>query len=84
MKLVGTVFEWVIKKPAKRSGKTVRIVSVTFSQSGREYDYLCDMDDIKAGDKVIVNGYNGPTEVEVQRVSIVPVEELVLPLDRYK
>lgn len=84
LRLVGTIFDWIIKKPAKKSGKTVRIVSVTFSQSGREYDYLCDMDDIKAGDKVIVNGYNGPTEVEVQRVSIVPVEELVLPLDRYK
>lgn len=84
LRLVGTVFDWHIRKPAKKSGKSVRIVSVTFSPGGREYDYLCDMEDIKAGDKVIVNGYNGPAEVEVQRVSMVPVEDLALPLDRYK
>ena len=84
LKLKGTSFDWRIPKPEKRSGKTVRLVGITFTPGGRQYDYLCDLEDIKPGDKVIVNGYEGEAEVIVQNVTDVAVEELALPLERYK
>ncbi len=84
LKLKGNVFEWHIPKPKKASGKTVRLVGITFTPGGRQYDYLCDSEDIRVGDRVIVNGYDGETEVIVQNISDVPEEELALPLERYK
>lgn len=84
LKLKGNVFDWRIPKPKKASGRTVRLVGITFTPSGRQYDYLCDIEDIKVGDRVIVNGYDGETEVIVKNISDVPEEELALPLEKYK
>ncbi|MEE0954202.1 MAG: hypothetical protein U0L49_00130 [Eubacterium sp.] len=84
LKLKGNDFDWRIPKPKKASGRTVRLVGITFTPGGRQYDYLCDIEDIKIGDRVIVNGYEGETEVIVQNISEVPEEELALPQEKYK
>ena len=65
-------------------GKNLRFVSVAFKKGGRTYDYLCDIEDISIGDKVIVPGYNGDTEVEVLDVYIKHESDLGIPLERYK
>ena len=31
-----------------------------------------------------MNGYDGPKEVEVQNITVVPVEDLALPIEKYK
>ena len=80
----GDTFDWRFPKPKKRSGKVVKLVGITFTPGGRQYDYLCDISDINVGDTVIVNGYNGETKVTVQNISIVAVEDLILPLEKYK
>ena len=59
-------------------------MGVTFTPGGKQYDYLCDDEDINVGDTVMVNGYHGETEVTVENVRSVPVEDLVLPLEKYK
>lgn len=84
LELEGSEFELHIPKAPKTSGKTVRLAGVTFTPGGRQYDYLCDDESVKAGDKVIVNGYDGPKEVEVQSITVVPVEDLALPIEKYK
>lgn len=78
------VFDWRFPKPKKLSGQKVRLAGVVFTPGGRKYDYLCDIEDVHPGDRVIVNGYDGPTEVLVQNVTDVAVEDLALPLERYK
>jgi hypothetical protein len=84
LKLEGHIFDWRFPKPQKASGKTVRLVGISFQPEGKVYDYLCDLDDIALGDRVIVDDYDGPTEVLVRAVTDVPEEDLALPLDRYK
>ena len=82
--LKGNSFDWRFPKPKAKSGKTVRLVGITFTPGGRQYDYRCDDEDVKAGDTVIVMGYDGEQSVTVQNVRLVPVEDLVLPLEKYK
>ena len=84
LKLKCENFEWRIPKPKKYSGRTVRLASVTFTENGRRYDYICDIEDVKASDNVIVIGYDGETEVVVHDIYDIPEEELALPLDKYK
>lgn len=84
LKLKGRVFDWWIEKPKKPSGRKVRLVGVTFVEGGEQYHYLCDLDDVKVGDRVVVDGYEGETEVVVRDVRDVPEEELELPLKRFK
>lgn len=59
-------------------------MSIVFGAEGRSYDYLCEDASVKTGDRVIVNGYNGETEVEVVDVFDQYEGELGLPLERYK
>ena len=42
-----------------------RIAVVCFSSGGKGYDYFCDDEAVQEGDRVIVEGYDGETEVEV-------------------
>ncbi len=71
-------------KPAKEPyGPEYQIVSVRFNASGRIYDYICDFD-VNTGDVVIVEGYNGETEVTVVKVVKKWESELSLPAERYK
>ena len=65
-------------------GKLLTLISIAFQPGGRTYDYLCGLPDVKAGDRVIVTGYDGETEVEVQAVYRKYASELGLPIDRYK
>ena len=66
------------------TGELLTLVSVAFQPAGRTYDYLCEFSDIKPGDKVIVIGYDGETEVEVKAVYTRHESELGLPVERYK
>jgi TPR repeat protein len=66
------------------SGPEYRLASVRFSASGRSYDYICEDPSVKPGDTVIVNGYDGETEVEVVNVTTKRESELALPVERYK
>ena len=65
-------------------GDECNLVSVRFSASGRTYDYICDFNDVKPGDTVIVEGYNGETKVTVISTAVKKESELGLPVERYK
>lgn len=66
------------------SGPEYRLVSVRFGASGRSYDYICEDPSVEVGDTVIVEGYDGETEVEVIKVTTKRESELGLPVERYK
>ncbi len=72
------------KLAEEAEGPEYRIVSVRFETSGRTYDYICELDDVQPGDIVVVNGYNGETEVTVTKIVTRRESELGLPADRYK
>ncbi len=65
-------------------GPEYRLVSVRFGPSGRTYDYICEDKAVQAGDTVVVEGYDGETEVEVISVAVKRESELGLPVERYK
>ena len=65
-------------------GPEYRLVSVRFSASGRTYDYISEDSSIQTGDHVIVEGYDGETEVEVIKVAVKRESELGIPVERYK
>jgi hypothetical protein len=65
-------------------GEEYRIASIRFGESGRTYDYICDFEDVKVGDKVIVEGYDGETEVTVTKITQKRESELEIPIERYK
>ncbi len=72
------------RKKEKPAGRLLTFASVAFAPNGRTYDYLCDIEGVEPGDRVIVVGYDGETEVVVQKVYSRYESELGLPLDRYK
>lgn len=72
------------KKESTPEGKLYHFVSIVFPSSGRRYDYICDDTSVKEGDKVIINGYDGETEVTVVDVFDKYENQLGLPLERYK
>ncbi len=72
------------KPAAEASGPEYRLASVRFGGSGRTYDYICESEDVRPGDIVIVDGYNGETEVTVERVVTRRESELGLPIERYR
>lgn len=83
LRIVGEI-EWKIPRPAKHSGEKVRLATIAFSPQGRHYDYICEDPQVKEGDQVIVQGYDGPTKVTVLGITLVDVEDLLLPKERYK
>ena len=66
------------------AGRLLTFASVSFCPGGRIYDYLCDIPDVKPGDRVIVAGYDGETEVIVCAVYEKYESELGLPPEKYK
>ena len=77
--------KFCIARPAEKvTGPEYLIASVKFEASGRTYDYICELGDVQPGDVVIVEGYDGETEVTVTRVVTKRESELGLPVDRYK
>ena len=70
--------------PATRPhGQEYRLASVCFHEGGRSYDYLCEDKDVQPGDRVIVMGYEGETEVTVTDVFTKRESELPLPVEKY-
>lgn len=65
-------------------GPEYRLVSVRFSASGRTYDYISEDSSVQTGDHVIVDGYDGETEVEVIKVAVKRESELGISVERYK
>lgn len=80
----GYIYKPNVSKPQKKEGEKYHFVSILFEKQGRTYDYLCDDQSVTAGDKVIVNGYNGETEVEVVNTFDKFESEIGLPIERYK
>lgn len=80
--------KYSFKAPSKKEpapeGKIYHFVRVVFEGSGRAYDYLCDDNSVKAGDQVIINGYDGEKAVNVVSVFDKYENQLGLPLERYK
>ena len=72
------------RKAEEPSGPEYMIVSVRFGASGRTYDYICEFEGVEPGDTVIVDGYDGETEVAVIKVTTKQESELGLPVERYK
>ena len=77
-------FRFYGKTAEEAHGPEYCLVSVRFNTNGRSYDYICDFDNLKSGDHVIVMGYDGETEVEVTEVRTKKESELGLPVERYK
>ena len=72
------------KAANEEAGPAYRIVSVRFEASGRIYDYMCDIEDVHPGERAVVDGYDGETEVTVTKVMTKRESELGLPASRYK
>lgn len=72
------------EQPVITEGETVFMVTVRFDESGRCYDYVAEDKTLLPGDRVIVNGYNGPTAVTVVSCGSVQPSALPLPIERYK
>ncbi len=70
--------------PLQADNTKYRFVSVEFSPGGRRYDYICDIAGVRVGDTVIVNGYEGESEVVVKSIFEKRISELTLPFKRYK
>ncbi len=70
--------------PSAEKGKARIFVSVTFSDGGRHYDYLCDIPGVKVGDEVIVPTNEGAARVRVVKVFEKTEAETTLPISKYK
>lgn len=64
--------------------KKYNFVSVGFDGSENLYDYLCDIDDIKRGDSVIVPTTGGERKVTVYGMRKKRMSDMPLPDKRYK
>ena len=71
-------------KEIEPEGELYHFASVLFEESKRTYDYLCDDVTVKAGDRVIIKGYDGEKEVLVVSTFDRYENQLGLPLERYK
>jgi len=67
-----------------QNGEKLTLVSVTFSPYGKSYDYLCTLNDVKVGERVVVPTQSGEAVVTVVRCFEALRTELRLPFDRYK
>lgn len=72
------------KKKEKEGGPLRHLARITFQPGGKLYDYLCEIEDIKAGDTVIVMGYDGETPVTVVKTFDCHESELPIAIERYK
>ena len=67
-----------------KSGDKHLFASCSFYDGGRTYDYIADGFDVKVGDVVIVNSYQGEAEVQVESIEEKTLDELPIPFERYK
>lgn len=69
---------------SKSEGK-LTVVSVRFNRSYKKYDYIYGLQEsVHQGDTLVVNGFNGETEVTVVEVKQLYIEELPMPFIAYK
>lgn len=68
----------------KNSNKKHRFISVKFTPNGGSYDYLCDNENIKIGDKIIVPANDEEKEVTVVNIFEKTESETALPIKSYK
>ena len=85
--LVGSIplyCEFTIKAENKAKDKEYRFAAVSVARSDKEYDYLCDDENISIDDRVLVNAYEIDTPALVVRIFTKKENELALPLSHYK
>ena len=76
---------WYIKAlREKGSDKMHKFVGICFEGNERVYDYLCDGQDIRVGDYVIVPSYDGPVKVKAVRVYEQSEADAPLEITKYK
>ncbi len=73
-----------VKYPSREKTVSAHFAAVVFSTGSHSYDYICNIPDVKVGDKVIVNTSQGETKVEVVRVFDKNSTETALPIEKYK
>ncbi|MCR5660698.1 MAG: hypothetical protein K6G50_01045 [bacterium] len=72
------------KVPSAEMEQKYKFASVVLDNSNKHYDYLCDIPDVQAGDKVIVNVRNEETAATVVSTFEKSKSEMKLPLSKYK
>lgn len=75
------IFE--IKKP-KNEEISYRFVSVEFEPNGKHYDYICDNENIKEGDKITVPTFDENAQATVVKIFEKTDSETALPIKAYK
>ncbi len=70
--------------PAEEEEDRLRFVSLRFPNDPFAYDFRCDVDSVRVGDRVAVQGPFALAEAEVAEVFTCRPGELVLPLDCYR
>ncbi len=61
-----------------------RLASVEFRPGGRSYDYICELPDVREGDRVIVMGGDEEQEARVTALRTAATSDLPLPIERYR
>ena len=77
-------FNYTLKKKTENELKEYTFASVEFTPGGRTYDYICNLPDVKPGDKVIVKANGEEQEVEVCRIFCMSMCDMPLEIGRYK
>lgn len=68
-----------------KSEEKLTVVSVRFDRSYKKYDYIYGLKEkVQRGDTLVVNGFNGETEVKVVDIKQLYIEELPMPFIAYK
>ena len=62
----------------------VKFVKVRFPSSTKEYDYICDLEDVKKGDYVYVDTRHGTKTVRVLGIFYGELDDMPLPKYAYK
>jgi len=84
-KLKADSYKLRIKQAVCDTSPVHQLVSVEFTENGKLYDYLCDLDiAVSEGEQVVVDTYEGEKVVTVRRVYSASEKELTLPFNRYK
>ena len=68
----------------KKSELFIRFAAVSFEGSDKTYNYICDDENIKIGDKAVVSTADGDKTVTVENIFVLKESELILPLGRYR
>lgn len=79
--------EWMyrLNRPEKEDiSEEVRIATVTFENSSKGYDYICESDQVQPGDYAFVEANGEDKVVTVKEIRVVKVSDLPMPIYKYK